>query len=179
MSRSTITAPTRASSARSPAARASSALGVALFLVSCAGYGPGDLKPGASESQIRERMGVPTERLALAGGGTRLDFARGPMGRHTYRIELDAAGRMSGVRQLLNEPNFDALPLDVPAAEVRNQLGPPSERHVGWRGVGEVWSYRYDGLFCRWFRVWLVDGRVREAAYSEDPMCAEPRRQDD
>jgi hypothetical protein len=169
MSRFTITTPTRASSA----------LSVALLLAACASYGPGDLRPGATEAQIRERMGEPADRVVLAGGGTRLDYARGPMGKHTYRIELDAAGRLAGVRQLLNEPNFDAVPLDVPALEVRNRLGPPSEHRVGWRGVGEVWSYRYESPFCRWFQVWLVDGRVREAAYSEDPMCAEPRREND
>jgi len=167
MSRSTITALTRASSA----------LSVALLLAACAGYGPGHLQSGATEAQIRDRMGEPAERVALAGGGTRLDYARGPMGKHTYRVELDTAGRLVGVRQLLNERNFDALPLDVPVAEVRDRLGPPSERQVGWRGVGEVWSYRYESLFCRWFQVWLVDARVREAAYAEDPMCSEPRRE--
>jgi len=169
MNRSTITALTRASSA----------LSVALLLAACASYGPGNLQSGATEAQIRERMGEPAERVALAGGGTRLDYARGPMGKHTYRIELDAAGRLASVRQLLNESNFDALPLDVPALEVRNRLGPPSEHQVGWRGVGEVWFYRYESPFCRWFLVWLVDGRVREMAYTEDPMCAEPRRQND
>ena len=84
----------------------------------------------------------------------------------TYRIE-----------QLLTERNFEALPLQVDAAAVLDRLGPPSERRVGWRGVGEVWSYRFEDWFwpCRWFQVWLVDGRVREAGYGTDPVCEESR----
>jgi hypothetical protein len=172
MSRYTTTRRTRASSALSLTALAISALG-------CAGYGPGNLQSGATQAQISAQMGEPRERRALADGGTRLDYARGPMGRHTYRLELDAAGHLRAIAQLLTEPNFDGLPLDVPAADVRDRLGPPSETRVGWRGVGEVWSYRYESLFCRWFQVWLVDGRVREAAYATDPACDEARRFDD
>lgn len=170
MSPFTTMPPMRASNVRSTALAALAASALA----GCVGYGPGDLQPGATEAQVKARMGEPRERQALPGGGARLDYARGPYGKHTWRIELDGAGRVIGVRQLLTESNFEALPLEVPAAEVRNRLGPPSEQRVGWRGVGEVWSYRYEWLnYCRWFQVWLVDGRVREAGYAIDPSCEE------
>ena len=61
-------------------------------------------------------------------------------------------------------------------ADVRDRLGRPAEQRTGWRGVGEVWSYRYDGVFCRWFQVWLVDERVREGAYAPDPLCDEKKK---
>lgn len=178
MSRSTTMPPTHASSARDPAARASGAAGVllaALWLAGCVGYGPGDLKPGQPEADVRTRMGEPTTQARLADGGKRLDYGRGPYGKHTYRVELDAAGRVQRIEQLLNERNFNALPLGIGSAEVLDRLGPPSERRVGWRGVGEVWSYRFEDWLwpCRWFRVWLVDGRVREAGYDTDPVCEE------
>jgi hypothetical protein len=82
------------------------------------------------------------------------------------------------VQQLLTEANFESLPIGVPAAAVREQLGRPSQQRVGWRGVGEVWFYRYDPPppYCRGFVVWLVDDRVREASYGPDPICEEPRR---
>jgi hypothetical protein len=166
----------RASSARSPVSRASSVLG-ALLIAGCAGYAPGDLASGTPEAAVRARMGEPTDVIVRPGGARSLEYARGPYGKHTYRIELDAGGRVTGWRQLLDERAFEALPLDVPAAEVRERLGRPSETRVGWRGVGQVWSYRYDWLnLCRWFQVWLVDGRVREAAYAPDPACEERPR---
>jgi hypothetical protein len=128
------------------------------------------------EAAVRARMGEPTDTLARANGERSLEYARGPYGKHTYRIDIDAGGRVIGWRQLLNEANFEALPLGVPAADVRERLGRPSQTRVGWRGVGEVWSYRYDWLnLCRWFQVWLVDGRVREAGYAVDPACDELR----
>jgi hypothetical protein len=156
---------------------ASSASAVLALLAGCAGYSPGDLGQGAAESQIIARMGPPTDRAARPDGGSRLEYARGPFGKHTYRIELDAQGRVQTVSQILTEANFEALPIGAPQAEVRDRLGRPSETRVGWRGVGEVWSYRYDSApFCKWFQVWLVEGRVREAAYAVDPVCDENRR---
>ncbi|MDP1535945.1 MAG: hypothetical protein Q8L95_02000 [Burkholderiales bacterium] len=183
MSRFTTMRPTRASSARDPAARASSARAslVLLFvaLSACAGYSPGDLRPGQTEADVRARMGEPTGRYTLPDGGSQLEYARGPMGKHTYMIDVDATGRVRGWEQVLTEPRFDAIKIAEPQAEVRNGLGQPSETRVGWRGVGQVWSYRYESLFCRWFQVWLVGGRVREAAYATDPMCEEARREND
>jgi hypothetical protein len=145
-------------------------------LAGCAGYSPGDLGPGSTESQIVERMGPPTDRVSTPEGGSRLEYARGPFGKHTYRVELDALGRVKAVSQILTEANFEALPIGASPAEVRDRLGRPSETRVGWRGVGEVWSYRYEWFnVCRWFQVWLVNGRVREAAYAPDPTCEERR----
>lgn len=206
MSRFTTTTPTRALSARSDRAsdrhakrarlgwtslisrsdvregtttlptRASSAISAALLVAGCAGYGPGDLKPGQAEADVRARMGEPTDKTQAANGGSRLEYARGPMGAHTYRIELDASGRVQSVQQLLTEANFEAVRPGQAKTDVRDRLGRPSETRVGWRGVGEVWSYRYDYRFqCRWFQVWLVEDRVREAAYAPDPICDEKK----
>ena len=167
MSRFTTTARTRASSA----------LSAALLLVGCAGYGPGNLAPGQTEADVRARMGEPTDRASLPSGGSRLDYARGPMGAHTYRIDLDATGRVQSVQQILTESNFEAVRPGETPANVRERLGLPAEQRVGWRGVGEVWSYRYDHrVECRWFQVWLVEGRVREASYASDPLCDERRK---
>ena len=175
MSRFTTMRPTRASSARNIASRVSSAISVAL-VSACAGYGPGDLRPGQSETEVLARMGAPTGRHALADGGARVEYARGPMGKHTYMIDVDSGGRVRGWQQVLTEANFESVAITAPQADVRRQLGRPSEARVGWRGVGDVWSYRYESLFCRWFQVWLVEGRVREASFASDPMCEEARR---
>jgi hypothetical protein len=174
MNRSTTTRPTRASSAASALAAAFS------LLAGCTGYGPGNLQTGQSEADVIARMGTPTVRSALAGGGARLDFARGPMGAHTYRVEVDGAGRVRSIDQLLTETNFETVQRGETPEQVRDRLGPPSEVRGGWRGLGEVWSYRYDWrVRCQWFQVWLVDQRVREAGYGIDPHCEEARKIND
>lgn len=173
MNRYTTMRPTPASIARS---------GLWLFvaaLAGCADYGPGDLRPGFAESEVVARMGPPTGRHALQGGADKLEFARGPMGKHTYMVEFDAAGRVRGWEQVLTEARFDGVAIGAAQADVRAQLGRPSAQRVGWRGVGEVWAYRYESLFCRWFVIWFVDGRVREASYDIDPQCEDRRRDDD
>jgi hypothetical protein len=173
MSRFTTTRPTRASSA--PSVAFSVALSVAL-LSACAGYSPGDLRPGAAEADVRARMGEPTGRHPLADGGARIEYARGPTGRHTYMVEVDSAGRVRGWEQVLTERNFESVAVGTAQADVRQRLGRPSQTRTGWRGAGEVWSYRFDDLFCRWFQIWLIEGQVREASYAPDPRCDEPRR---
>lgn len=169
MSRSTTTRPTRASSALS-----------VLVLAGCAGYGPGDLKPGATEAAVVERMGAPTARAPRGAGGARLDYARGPFGKHTWRIDLDASGRVASIDQLLTERNFESLQPGDTRAQVVDRLGPPTDVQRGWRGVGQVWFYRYDtpAPYCRRFQVWLVDERVREATYASDPVCEDRDRRE-
>ena len=172
MNRSTTTA-------RTPASSASSVLALSL-LAGCAGYGAEGLEPGTPEPVVLDRMGAPTDRLQRADGSRRLEYARGPMGRHTYRVEIDRDGRVVGWSQLLTEASFATVDVGLARAEVRERLGRPAEQRVGWRGIGEVWSYRYDSQpICRWFQVWLVDGRVREAAYAPDPLCEGERRRND
>jgi len=146
-------------------------------LAACASYGPGDLGPGRSEAEVREKMGEPTGRYPLPDGGSKIEYARGPAGGHTYMVDVDAAGRVRGVEQVLTERNFNAVQIGTPRDDVRRRLGRPSESRVGWRGVGEVWSYRFEWItHCRWFQVWFVDGTVREANFATDPMCEERRR---
>jgi hypothetical protein len=163
----TTMAPTRASIAASA---------VALLLTACGHYGPGKLQPGQTEAEARAALGEPTLRSTLPGGATRLDYGRGPYGKQSWRVELDAAGKVTGISQLLNDSNFQSLRPGWSKDQVLDRVGPPSETRVGWRGLGEVWSYRFDDWFtpCRWFQVWLVEGRVREAGYSTDPVCQEP-----
>jgi hypothetical protein len=174
MSRSTTIRRTRASSATEVL------LLTAALLAGCASYGPGPLQAGQSEADVLARMGQPTVRATLPGGGARLDFARGPMGAHTYRVELDSAGRVRSIEQLLTEVNFDGVRRNETPDQVRDRLGPPSEARGGWRGLGEVWNYRYDWrVRCQWFQVWFVDERVREAGYGLDPLCEEARKTND
>jgi hypothetical protein len=133
---------------------------------------------GADAQEATRSMGPPTGRHALPQGGTRLEFARGPFGKHTYMVDVDPQGRVLGWQQVLDEAHFNAVPPGITADELRFRLGRPSNvRGGGWQG-GEVWSYRYDAIFCQWWQASVIDGRVRDAAYAPDPMCEVNDRDD-
>jgi hypothetical protein len=121
------------------------------------------------------RLGEPNASHALAGGITRLEFARGPMGLHTYMIDLGSDGRVQALQQVLTEPRFNAIAAGQTTAQVQAAIGRPSyRRHGGWQG-GQVWAWRYDSTFCTWFMASITDdGRVKDTAYGPDPRCEDP-----
>lgn len=147
-------------------------LGASLLAATgCASYGPSELRAGQSAEEATRSMGVPTARYALPDGGARLEFARGPFGKHTYMVDVDASGRVVRWTQVLVEPNFDTIKPGLTTKDLLLGLGTPSHRrHGGWQG-GEVWSWRYQASFCQWFQVSVVEGQVRDASYGPDPMC--------
>ena len=140
-------------------------------LAGCASYGTGGVRTGDSADAVAKAMGAPTGRYALPQGGTRLEYARGPYGKHTFMVDLDAQGRVSGWHQVLTEPNFNDVRSGWSQDDLLMRLGRPSERRSGGRQGGEVWSYRYDAVFCQWFQVSVKDGRVGDTAYAPDPLC--------
>jgi hypothetical protein len=151
------------------------ALGAVLLLGGCEAmrtYGPPrELRAGDSAAQAQQALGAPTARRALPEGGTRLEFARGPFGRHTWMVDLDAAGRVTRWFQALDEAAFARVAPGQSADALLLALGRPSHRRSGGWQDGEVWSWRYEAVFCQWFEVSVKDGRVVDAAYTPDPLC--------
>ena len=129
------------------------AAGIALgaLLGGCAGYGPGGVAPGQSEADVARSMGAPTGRYALPGGATRLEYARGPYGRHTYMIDFDAAGRVARVDQVLNEANFLRVNPGMTRSDLLLLLGRPGEVFGVRLENAQVWNWRYPTNDCLWF----------------------------
>ena len=165
--------------AASRALRFARLVGVLAVLAGCAGYAPEAAWVGRSADEIARALGPPTGRSVNADGSSRLEYARGPFGRHTYMIDFDAAGRMLRFEQVLTEANFATVRPGDSRTAVLQRLGRPSETGRVWRGA-ELWSYRYDAFFCRWFVITLEPdgGGVRDAGYVPDPMCDSNRDND-
>jgi hypothetical protein len=143
-------------------------------LAGCAQLPPA---PGLERAELLRTWGAPTARYTLEGGLERLEYASGPYGRTTWMMDIDASGRVTQARQVLNEAEFLAV---QSATALRRDgllrwLGTPGERrHGGWAG-GEVWSWRYPTNDCLWFQASVADdGRVTGAAYGTDPRCDAP-----
>ena len=78
-----------------------SLLTAAAVLSACSGYAPPAQLTGATRDEVVARMGPP-ETQRQVDGGTRLEFPRGPYGRHTWFVYLDAAGRVTRAEQVLD-----------------------------------------------------------------------------
>lgn len=145
--------------------------GAVALLASCAGYSPGSLPQGANRDAAVKVMGPPTGQYALPSG-TRLEFARGPFGKHTYMLDFDAGGRLLHWQQVLTEANFNALQMGMSRDEVLMKLGRPSHTsYIQWQKL-VLWSYRYDAVFCQWFNVGFnAQGKVADLGYTPDPLC--------
>lgn len=143
-----------------------------VLLAGCAAYGPGALRLGDAEAAVVASMGRPSARHALPDGGTRLVYARGPEGRHTWMVDLGADGRVQRWHQALGEEAFARIAPGMAADDLLRDYGPPAHRlGIARRGT-EVWSWRYPTYECRWFRVTLDErGRVLETSYGPDPVC--------
>lgn len=155
---------------------ASWSLAGVVFVSACSGYAPPKDVVGATAEQIVTAMGPPETRRQL-DGGTRLEFPRGPYGRHTWFVDLDASGRAIRAEQVLTEKNFLQINPGMDQDEVRQRLGRPGEVQGLARSRGVVWSYRYVNPFCLWFQVEISEERkVRSAGHGEPPECIRPNR---
>jgi hypothetical protein len=144
------------------------------LLAACASPGLKPLHPGATEAEVRQLWGEPTGRYVLPAG-SRLEYATGPYGLTTWMVDLDAAGRATAWKQVLDERNLHAVQGSLPGMSTEQllmTLGRPGERRrVGQQGV-EVWAWRYETTICQRFSASVgADGVVREASFEGDPRC--------
>ena len=145
---------------------------LAALLSACASYGPGAFSAGTPAATVVQAMGPPTGEHPLPSGGRRLEFARGPFGRHTYMLDFDAGDLLVRAEQVLTELHFNAIRAGMTAAVVRSRIGTPAKIWPIARQRQIVWSYRYDSPFCQWFMVGMSpQGQVMDTSYGPDPLC--------
>lgn len=145
---------------------------VTLFLAGCAALEYPLAQPGQTEAQAVAGIGPLTARYALPAGRERLEFAKGPYGRYTWMVDLDAQGRVASVQQVLAPAQFAQVRDGMPQDELLRLLGTPADRAAeGHQRL--TWSWRYATNDCLWVRVTLgADGRViGGAATMTDPRC--------
>lgn len=134
-------------------------------------YSPESLSGGATLAEVERTLGAPTGRHA-GQAAQRVEYARGPYGRHTYMLDFGADGKLLKWEQVLTESRFDGLRAGMSRDELLASVGRPSDvGSLPWQHR-TLWSYRYETPFCRWFQVALDPaGRVVETGYGPDPLC--------
>ena len=136
-----------------------SAAATALILGGCAVQ---SVLPGATREEVMARYGAPSMVVPLASG-TRLQYSRQPAGQTAVMVDLDAAGRVVSVRQVLNPADFSRVVVDQwTRADAEREFGrPASIDHVGtWSGDILTYRWRDAANFDMYFWVYLDAGNV-------------------
>ncbi len=146
---------------------------VILAFAGCATrYSPAADMIGALPEEVISRLGEPIPRPDSLEGVRRLDFPRGPYGKHTYIVYFGADGRAEGFEQVLNEKNFARIQPEMSTNEVRELIGVSRDTFLLGRDRGFVWNYRYITPLCQWFQIeFTKEGNVRSTGYGLPPEC--------
>lgn len=120
------------------------ALAGALLLAGCALDPLRRLPPGASQEQVRAALGEPWAKWQDQDVVMRWSYPTGPMGRHTYLAEFDAAGQLTTFLDLMNDRGFARLETGkTNQDDVRRLFGPPY-RVIPFALKHETaWDYRF------------------------------------
>lgn len=141
-------------------------------LAACTPDNVAKLEEGVStEVEVRKQFGDPVTVTVLPDGTRILDYPRQPEGWGNYVIRIGADGRMTSLRQLLNDDNFARVQPGLTRQQVRDVLGRPAEQKRYDLKNEEVWSWRYKPVNdSRIFSVTFgPDGRVIGTAKADDP----------
>jgi len=144
----------------------------AAFAAGCVSYSGSGLVPGqATEEGVRAAMGKPTAEYRDDGHHV-LEFARGPVGFHTYRASFDANGRLERIEQLLTPERFASIQLNHSSKDdVRKLIGTPGFITYFPRTNIEYWDYRYleDRMKMRLYVAFDASGMAVKVERTMDP----------
>lgn len=134
-------------------------LSAVLLAAACAA----PLQTGMSREEVLARYGQPSRVLAL-GAGERLQYSRQPAGQSAVMVDLDAAGRVAAVREVMTAREFARIePGKWTREDVEREFGRPAlvDRVASW--PGDIMTYRWrDNVQDMFFFVYLdADNRVQ------------------
>lgn len=115
----------------------------AAVLAGCDQQAINELEEGVStEADVREKFGAPEAVWDGPDGAQIYEYNRQPEGYQNWQITIGPDGRMSALRQVLNERTFAQVQPGMPMEVVRRLLGKPmkvttyalkKETHYDWR----------------------------------------------
>lgn len=149
----------------------SSLAAAALLMAGCV-FTP--VQPGMSRDQVLASYGTPT-RIVPVGSGMRLQYSRQPAGQSVVMVDLDAAGKVVAVREVMNLQEFSRVePGKWTREDVEREFGPPArvDRVASWPGDIMNYRWRENNIQDMYFWVYLDAGnRVQRTGQGmEIPM---------
>ncbi|WP_029526470.1 hypothetical protein [Polaromonas glacialis] len=117
------------------------------------------VQPGMSREQVMASYGTPT-RVVTLPAGTRLQYSRQPAGQSAVMVDLDAAGKVVAVREVMKLQEFLRIePGQWTRDDVEREFGPPAriDKVASWSG--DIMNYRWrDNVQDMFFWVYLDAG---------------------
>lgn len=117
-----------------------------LLTVACAmlgGCAIQTLQLGATQEEVLARYGKPSAVVALPSG-TRLQYSLQPSGQSAVMVDLDAAGKVASVRQVLNPADFARIAVGQwTRADALREFGPPASIDHVYAWTGDILTYRW------------------------------------
>lgn len=99
--------------------------------------------PGASREEVIALYGKPSRVVALPSG-SRLQYSRQPAGQSVVMVDLDTAGRVVSVRQVMNPVDFArVVPGQWTREDTEREFGRPAiiDQVASW--TGDIMTYRW------------------------------------
>ncbi len=129
----------------------------ALLVSGCAGYGGGNLTPGAlTRAEVIASMGAPALRWTNPDDSKQLAYPRGPAGTQTFMVHVRPDGKLQRIEKVLDAEHFWLIRVEMGKDEVLRVLGPPGPEWTEYyaRRNELDWSW----LFCNdWSRQEFFD----------------------
>jgi hypothetical protein len=101
------------------------------------------VQPGMSQQEVLAHYGKPTHELPY-GTGTRLQYSRQPAGQSAVMVDLDAAGKVLRVREVLNPAEFSKIEVGKwTRADVEREFGQPARIDGVASWSGPIMNYRW------------------------------------
>jgi hypothetical protein len=151
----------------------------ALLLAGCAQPWQ-QFQQGQDESAIVAKLGPPREVYDLPNGGKRLMWPTQPMGETTTAADIDGAGKIVSVRQVLQANEFYRAEIGTwTKSDVLVNFGRPVETSYFPLMKREVWTYRYmeSNVWYMMYSFYFDDqGILRLTQKTPDPMHDPDRR---
>ncbi len=121
--------------------RGLSVIAMAALMAGCALV---PVKPGMSRDEVISRRGSPTAIVPLPSGGSRLQYSGQPAGQFADMIDVNAAGRVVAVRQVLTPSEFARIELGKwTRQDIEREFGRPAK-------IDRVYSWPNDIMTYRW-----------------------------
>lgn len=140
----------------------------AALLAGCAGHPLAgyDMAPGTPRDAVLARLGQP-QRVVRLASGERLQYSQQPFGQQAWMVDVDTTGRVTRVRQVLNETDFHRIePGQWTREDVEREFGRPAwvDGVASWSGPILTYRWRDRGGGDMFYWVYLDErGVVRRA----------------
>lgn len=123
------------------------AVATVVGLSACDAINVQELKPGVSTAtEVKARLGMPTQEFPNADGSTTLEFSRQPSGLECYMVTIGTNQIMTKIEQVLTEANLAKVAVGMDREQVRRMLGAPATKTLYKNSNEEVWDWRVAGV---------------------------------